>query len=1201
MNPSAAQEAGLRGRRKDPYMEECSQSESDTTGSSSPAVSPIGKDFPEVKPWSCARATFVVKPAGKTGKGRQKQLRESKETLRQNLPNSPYVGVLWENTEGIQVPMTGLVDTGADWSLLVKSELSMEEWEELKPSEVVGQGVTKSKIPVIGEVWRNLTIGGVAVPNQRFIVVEDMITPIILGADFWLRFGEFSINFGQRKLKLGVNGTEVDLLDSVNGITKEDDGQVFIVSESEIHIPPFSEMVVRGKITGGKAKDGDEILVEPVGDDKDLCSIPYMISSVQENTVLLKIANIGLDDYILEENKLLGTGVKKFGVCSSIHRGTGDGSKNTASHRNINLESMCAKKLDQTKKEELLSLLEEFQDVFYSGGKLETVRVGIEHRIRLKENTAPIAHRPRRLSLEEQAEVREEIDELIKMGIVRQSNSPWAAPIVCARKPTGKLRLAIDYRGLNNVSLPATLHPIPRIDDLFDCLGEANFFSIMDAKSGYHQLPLPEEESELTAFVVPWGHYEFVERTPFGLKGAGYSFQRFMSTLLGECNFKDALCYLDDILIWSRTWEEHKLKLRKVLEKIRQGNLKLGPSKCSFGVDEVQYLGATIKNGMLSISEQRVKSLRQLPLPKTVTELRSALGAFSYVQRWLPGLAEINKPLNDAVRGTGTRKLVWTKEMKDAFNQLKTMTANAVALQIPDMDRKFTLVTDGSDRGIGSMLAQEDHDGANLIPIAFYHHSLTKAQQKYSTTDKELLAVYLSVQKFRVYLGKPFKLITDHSAVKFMRTLNANDERGRRGRWVEYLQQFDMELVHRGGTSKELSVADYLSRVNNDGTIQGVAVVKTMEAGEVPVKGFLSVEELRKMQLEDEQIKIWWKHITQETGEGIKAKEDSPKLKFLQNMLLDSTGILRILYPGGRKGFMTQWGNAERYRVVVPKAMVEKVLEFVHKGPAGGHMGFKRTYKRCRDAFWWLNMSKDIKDYLQQCEQCGKNKHETHPNVAPLQIMDIPDKVFDKLQVDFLGPFPTTTAHEYLYALQIQDILSRYVMFVPTQNDSAQIAASALFEEWVCKFGPPRIIQSDRGTHFAAAVFELMCHQAGMKHVMGSPGHAESQGQVERQNQLMNQIRSLAENNTDRWPKAMSRIAYVHNISPNATTAISPFKVVFAAEARTVESVMLSTLGESNNKLLSPEEQLSRTKKHKDEVEREAKEATVAAQKERAE
>lgn len=1149
-----------------------------------------GEGTTPVKPWSCARARLIVKtpPHEATSGRRVTKLRRDREALETGLTRTPYVEILWHGEDNAWRSMVGLVDTGADWSLVEESELDGEERKELVPSSMSGKGVTDTEIPIIGEVWRDVSIGGLLVKDQRFIVVSRMITPVILGADFWGRFGQFSLNF--RDSKLTVGEVTVDLFDAArNGKRKE--GQVKVVAERQVCVAPFTEMVVRGTVQGGEVEDGDEIFFEPVGDDKDLCSSPYTVCSIEEGGVYLRVANIGSEVYTIRKGALMGTGDRDFEVRSARKSTSVAGAKPHAGKR-LEVGKMCGDQLDNTQKGEMARLLTEFQDVFYQGGELGTVHLGVEHRIRLKENTAPVAHRPRRLSPQEQEEVKEEIDDLIRMGVVRESNSPWAAPIVCARKSDGKLRLAIDYRGLNGVSLPATLHPIPRIDDLFDRLGEASFFSVMDAKSGYHQLPLNSKESELTAFVVPWGQYEFMERTPFGLKGAGYSFQRFMSTLLGECNFKDALCYLDDILVWSKTWEEHLVKLRKVLAKIRVANLTLGPSKCRFGLEEIQYLGVTIRNGMLSIGEQRVETLRNLPRPTTVTELRSALGAFSYVQRWIPGLAEINRPLNEAIRGTGRRKLQWTDEMEGAFVELKERTAKAVELRIPDMGEPFTLVTDGSDRGVGAMLAQGPEDGEHLIPVAFYHHTLSDAEKRYSVTDKELLAVFLAVQKFRVYLGAPFTLITDHSAVRFMKTLNANDEKGRRGRWVEYLQQFDMELIHRAGASKELSVADYLSRVSYNGTVGGVAAIKATEEGDIPIKGFLSVEELKEKQRGDEEVKGWIEEIEQDgprVGDGT---------SIVDNLVMDEKGLLRARYGKGKRGVTTSFGNAERLKVVVPRALVQDVIRFVHDSPLAGHMGYKRTYKRCRNAFWWKGMGIDIREYIKTCEQCGKNKHENHPNVAPLQLMDIPDCAFDKLQVDFLGPFPQSTAHGYRYALQIQDILSRFLDLIPAERDDAETASRLLFEDWVCRYGPPKVVQSDRGTHFASRVFEKMCTLAGIKHRMGAPGHAQSQGQVERQNQLMNQVRCLTENHPGKWPRALPRISFAHNTSDNDTTGLSPYQIVFASAPRTMETVALEVWRGGVEE--TPVQRYERAVEIKDQLQGEARWATIEAQQQRA-
>lgn len=1160
-----------------------------------------GIDEKIIKNWTCARARLTVKTPDRKVKNRIDKLRRDKAGL-ENLFRTPYVRVEWINAEsGDRSNLVALVDTGADWSLIKESEMSEDERNELQPSDMVGQGVTKQRIEIIGEIWRTIVIGGVEVPQQRFIVVQDMVTPVILGADFWARFGEFSIDFQHRKLKVQSLNLSVDLFDSVDDCRTGGQGcprrdkNVAVFCSKETMIPPFSEILIRGKLSGGTYDEGSEVLIEPTRDDNDLFGSPYCVSTVIDGHTFLKLANVGEEEVLLEKGTVIGKVARSFKVSNIAMRSTHSKNKGKgADTKGIDIDTMCGRQLPKNQRDQMKSLLHEFQDVFYTGGELPRVTIGVEHSIRLKEDAAPVAFRPRRLAPDEEIEVREEITTLKKMGVVRESNSPWAAPIVCARKSDGKLRLAIDYRGINSVSVPATLHPIPRMDDLFDRLGEANYFSVLDAKSGYHQLPLVEGEGELTAFVVPWGQYEYLDRTPFGLKGAGYSFQRFMSKILGECNFVEALCYLDDILVWGRTWEEHQDRLRNVLERIQAAGLKLGASKCSFGVREVEYLGTTVKNGMLKISEQRVETLRQLPRPKNVTELRSALGAFSFIQRWLPGLAEASRPLYEAIKGSGRKALVWTEEMIASFDKLKELTARAVSLRIPDMNKPFTLVTDGSDKGVGSLLAQSD--GETLIPVAFYHHALTDAQKRYNTTDKELLAVVLSIKKFRVYLGRPFTLITDHRAIKFLDTMDMNDEIGRRGRWIEILQQYEMERVYRSGKSYELSVADYLSRVDKEGNVSGngqVVVVRTAEKGRVVPDKLVDLEKLKDLQDKDQQI-VKWKEKILDRGQDC-GNTDKKEQRLVNRMVIDEEGVLRILVSDGRRNKQRPFGIKERYCVIVPTEMKADVLNLVHDSPVGGHMGFKRTLRRCGETFWWKGMRLEVETHIKGCESCGKNKHVNHPNLAPLQLTDIPERVFDKIQVDFLGPFPVSTAHEYRYALQIQDILSRYVAMIPTEKNDAETAADAVFEEWLCRYGPPKVIQSDRGTHFTAAVFQKVCHLAGVEHKMGAPGHAESQGQVERQNQLMQQVRALADNEVDKWPRAMLRVVYAHNGHENETTGLSPYEMVFGTAARTVEGVFMER-GKGRQ-----EEQRGELQTVKEELAQQATLATLEAQKKRAE
>ena len=262
---------------------------------------------------------------------------------------------------------------------------------------------------------------------------------------------------------------------------------------------------------------------------------------------------------------------------------------------------------------------------------------------------------------------------------------------------------------------------------------------------------------------------------------------------------------------------------------------------------------------MLKINEQRVVQLQQIKRPGNVRELRRTLGAFAYVQRWLPGLSEVSKPLYEAVTDKPYSRLRWNSDMETAFETIKVIVADAVSLHLPDLEQKFVLVSDCSQTAAGAMLAQRDIScEEKLRPVAFYHHALSKSEQKYSATEKELLAVILAVKKFRVYLGKGFDLITDHHALKWLRSLDPKNETGRRSRWIDYLQQFDMNIIHKKGKSPEMKIADYLSRVTSNGDVMGKHpgnTVNVIGRGDPEHPVLLSKEEIVKRQKSNESIR----------------------------------------------------------------------------------------------------------------------------------------------------------------------------------------------------------------------------------------------------------------------------------------------------------------------------------------------------------
>ena len=341
-------------------------------------------------------------------------------------------------------------------------------------------------------------------------------------------------------------------------------------------------------------------------------------------------------------------------------------------HRDIQYQSQ--NHLDPKKREELDDVLSEFSGVFWqSGDRQPSIKGKVQHCISLKPGSRPGAVRPKRLSPSERGEVKKDISYLLDQKLIKESTSARAAPIVVARRKNGQIRLAIDYRELNAQSFDHHL-PIPRIDDLIDRLGEAKYFSSLDLKRGYYQMPLREEDAELTGFVMPDGHFQWTGcGTPFGLSGAPAIFQRLMSGVLGSLNWEVALCYLDDILVRGTTWAEHLQRLQKVEEGV---GMLLNPEKCTFGVRQIEFLGHVIGDGMLSINEARREELLRTPLPTTVTMLRKALRAFSYVQRWIPGMADLAKPLYELLDKDGRKELKWTPESRGAFERLKEQVVN---------------------------------------------------------------------------------------------------------------------------------------------------------------------------------------------------------------------------------------------------------------------------------------------------------------------------------------------------------------------------------------------------------------------------------------------------------------------------------------------------------------------------------------------
>ena len=412
-------------------------------------------------------------------------------------------------------------------------------------------------------------------------------------------------------------------------------------------------------------------------------------------------------------------------------------------------------RLSPLQQQQLNKLFREFNDVFSQGeddlGSTPLLRHGIET------NGPPLRQPYRRQNPAVRREMAQ-VQQMLTSNVIRPSNSPWASPVVMVRKKDGSLRFCVDFRQLNAATVKDA-HPLPRIDDLLDALHGAKWFSTLDLKSGYWQVPITEQDKAKTAFRTSSGQLLEFNQVPFGLCNAPATFSRLMDRVLAGLHWETCLFYLDDIIVFSSTWEEHLAQLRQVFERLRHASLKLGADKCTFAAKEVSYLGHRVTEEGLLPDSSLLAAIREIPPPKTATEVRSFLGLAGYYRRYVKNFAAIAAPLHALTRKDAV--FHWSEECQTAFDQLKTLLTTSPITAFPDFSQAIRLYTDASTAGLGAILAQV-WDGKERI-ICCASRALNQAEKSNPATKLECLAIVWAVAKFRPYLmAMPFEVFTDH-------------------------------------------------------------------------------------------------------------------------------------------------------------------------------------------------------------------------------------------------------------------------------------------------------------------------------------------------------------------------------------------------------------------------------------------------------
>ena len=447
--------------------------------------------------------------------------------------------------------------------------------------------------------------------------------------------------------------------------------------------------------------------------------------------------------------------------------------------------------LSPLQQQQLTELFKEYQDVFSQGDEDLGNTPLLEHGI---ETHGPPLRQPyRRQNPAVRREEMTQVQQMLSSSVIRPSNSPWASPVVMVRKKDGSLRFCVDFRQLNAATVKDT-HPLPRIDDLLDALHGAKWFSSLDLKSGYWQVPIAEQDKEKTAFRTSSGQLFEFNQVPFGLCNAPATFSRLMDRVLAGLHWETFLFYLDDIIVFSSTWEEHLARLREVFERLRHAKLKLGAPKCTFAAKEVSYLGHRVTEEGLLPDPSLLAAIRDIPPPKTATEVRSFLGLAGYYCRYVKGFAAIAAPLHALTRKDAL--FHWSEDYQAAFDQLKARLTTSPITAFPDFSQAFRLYTNASTAGLGAILAQVREGKERIICCA--SRALNKAEKSYPATKLECLAIVWAVAKFRPYLmAMPFEVFTDHYALQWLKTMRTGS--ALLHRWSAALEEYDYTVRHRPG------------------------------------------------------------------------------------------------------------------------------------------------------------------------------------------------------------------------------------------------------------------------------------------------------------------------------------------------------------------------------------------------------------------
>lgn len=930
----------------------------------------------------------------------------------------------------------------------------------------------------------------------------------LLGLDLLEKL-ESTINLKDRKLVTRNAEIPIKMYDSRN------------VNLFEDIIPAHSSKLFALPIN---SQDGDVLIPSQTICN---CIISDCITRVKNKKGYVEITNDSPNDIVFSLDKPISAELYNF-ECEqtnvSSNRAKEVFSRLRIGHLNpeeaANLKALCAK----------------YADVFYLEGEPLTFNNKIKHKIKTSDEI-PVHTKSYRYPYVHRQEIRDQISKMLEQNIIRPSDSAWSSPIWVVPKKADasgrrKWRLVVDFRKVNEKTIDDK-YPIPNITDVLDKLGKCHYFTTLDLASGFYQVEMDPADIHKTAFNVENGHYEFL-RMPMGLKNAPSTFQRVMDNVLKDLQNKVCLVYLDDIICFSTSLQEHIVNLEKIFQRLRESNFKIQMDKSEFLKLETEFLGHIISKDGVKPNPNKIAAISKYPLPKTTTQIKRFLGLLGYYRKFIPDFARLTKPLTQCLKKNS--KIIIDDEYIRCFEHCKQLLTNDPILQYPDFTKEFLLTTDASNVAVGAVLSQGPVGSDK--PIAYASRTLNSSELNYSTIEKELLAIVWATKYFRPYLfGRKFKIITDHKPLQWVMSLK--EPNSRLTRWRLKLSEFDFTVLYKQGKSN--TNADALSRIEvHVEELSSVAVNLSDGAPSLDDSGTLSAPEaedgsrtatvhtddespILEIPITEHPLNKFTRQIVFNVVGDIKTKPvttnpfENHKRTTVQlsesNLEIDVINAIKeFVQPKIKTGLLINPPLA-MYKIIpiiqktfknssmilnLAKTEVENVREYLrqqqiidkyHDGKTN-HRGINECFLALSRKFYWPKMREHISKFINDCEVCGQAKYDRNPIRQQFQVVPPPSKPFELVHLDLLSV-------ESCKFLTIVDSFSKYAQAYFLGDSTAVSVVQALLK-FSTHHGNPLTVVTDNGPEFNNQVISEFFNLHKIQHHKVAPHTPNENGIVER-------------------------------------------------------------------------------------------------------